>query len=39
VLSDEQHKALGQYEWFKDTRLFRDDHVVTNDMWRSWRIG
>ncbi len=39
VLSDEEHKEVGQYEWFKDTRLFRNDHEITEDIWRSWNIG
>lgn len=39
VLSDQEHKDVGQYEWFKDARLFRDDFSVTEDMWRHWRLG
>ncbi len=38
VLSDDEHRPLGQYEWFKDTRLFRDDYRVTADMWRHWQL-
>ncbi len=38
VLSDEEHRELGQYEWFKDTKLFREDLPVTQNMWRSWNI-
>ena len=39
VLSDDEHRAVGQYEWFKDTRLLRDDSPVGNDMWRNWRLA
>ena len=38
VLDDDEHRSRGQYEWFKNTRLFRDDHAVTDDMWRGWTI-
>lgn len=39
VLDEDEHRALGQYEWFKDTRLFRDDHPVTADMWWHWKLA
>ncbi len=39
VLDADEHRALGQYEWFKDTKLFRDDHPVTDDMWRHWKLA
>ena len=39
VRSDDEHRKLLQYEWFKDTKLFVDDHTVTDDMWRHWRVG
>ena len=38
-MSDEEHKQLGQFEWFKDTRLFREDWEVSSDMWRHWNLG
>lgn len=37
-LTDDEHREVGQYEWFKDTRLFREDHSPSNDMWKSWNI-
>ena len=38
VLSDDHHRAVGQYEWFKDTRLLANDLPVSSDMWRGWRL-
>lgn len=38
-LNAREHRLAGQYEWFKDAQLFRDDHRVSKDMWRSWNIG
>jgi len=38
VLDDEEHRRLGQFEWFKDAKLFIDDSPVTADMWRNWRL-
>ena len=38
VLSDDEHRAVGQYEWFKDTRLLRHDSPVTGDLWQNWRL-
>ena len=32
VLTDDEHRAVGQYEWFKDTRLLRNDASVTDDL-------
>lgn len=37
-LSEDEHRKLGQYEWFKDTQLFRDDPAPSTDMWKSWNI-
>ncbi|MYD44548.1 MAG: phytanoyl-CoA dioxygenase family protein [Gammaproteobacteria bacterium] len=39
VLDAEGHRALGQYEWFKDAKLFKEDFKASDDMWRSWRLG
>ena len=39
VLTDDEHKDVDQYEWFKDAKLFRSDTPVGDDMWRSWRLG
>ena len=39
TLTEAEHRALGQFEWFKDTRLFRHDHEAGGDMWRGWRLG
>ncbi|MCZ6869759.1 MAG: phytanoyl-CoA dioxygenase family protein [Gammaproteobacteria bacterium] len=39
VMSDEEHRDLGQFEWFKDAKLFRDDWPVSvDDMWRNWSL-
>ena len=42
TLDDDAHRALGLYEWFKDTRLFRNDEAVPAegdcDMWKGWRL-
>ncbi|MBF68995.1 MAG: hypothetical protein CMQ29_15055 [Gammaproteobacteria bacterium] len=39
ILDEDEHRSLGQYEWFKDTKLFREDHPTTDDMWRHWNCG
>ncbi len=50
TLSDDEHRALGQFEWFKDTRLLRsdietttcegkDDDAHPEAMWRGWRLA
>ncbi len=39
VLDDEEHRRLGQFEWFKDAKLFSDDALVTANMWRNWRLA
>jgi len=39
VLDEDEHRAVLQYEWFKDAKLFRDDAPVHDDMWRHWAIG
>jgi len=38
VQSDDEHRRLGQHEWFKDTRLFKHDRRVGDDMWKNWRM-
>ena len=38
LLTDDEHRALGQYEWFKDAKLFRQDFETSADMWRHWAI-
>ena len=40
TLTAEEHRALGQFEWFKDAKLFRQDHEAgKGGMWRGWRLG
>ena len=39
VLTADEHRALGQFEWFKDAKLFRDDAPVGENMWSAWKIG
>ncbi len=39
VLTDDEHKDVNQYEWFKDAKLFRSDELAGDDMWRGWRLG
>ena len=39
ILTDEEHRQLGQFEWFKNTKLFRTDRPTTDDMWRNWRLA
>ena len=39
VLDEAEHRRRGQYEWFKNAKLFADDRAPSSDMWRSWRIG
>ena len=43
TLDDDAHIAAGLYEWFKDTKLFRDDDAVDAEdrsaMWKGWRLG
>ena len=39
VLSPEEHKRIGQFEWFKDAKCFAADAPVGEDMWRGWRLG
>lgn len=38
TLDCQEHKRLGQFEWFKDVKLFAEDLPVGDDMWRSWRL-
>ena len=39
VQDDDAHRRQGQYEWFKDAKLFRDDAAPGADMWRNWRLS
>lgn len=39
TLNEDEHRALGQYEWFKDAKLFSRDWPVTHDMWRNWSLS
>ena len=39
ILSDEEHKHCGQFEWFKDAKLFKEDWPVSDDMWRNWNVS
>lgn len=39
ILSPEEHKRIGQFEWFKDAKCFADDAPVGENMWRGWRLG
>lgn len=39
TLNDDEHRACGQFEWFKDTRLFRQDFDAGADMWEGWRLA
>ena len=38
VLDADEHREVGQFEWFKDSKLLRDDMEVSSDMWRNWRL-
>ncbi|HIG40661.1 MAG TPA: hypothetical protein EYQ14_09000 [Gammaproteobacteria bacterium] len=38
TVTEAEHRRLGQYEWFKDTKLFRNDQRVSEDMWASWKV-
>lgn len=38
TLSPDEHRALGQFEWFKDTELFRHDSAVGEGMWGGWNV-
>ena len=38
VLTGDEHRALGQYEWFKDSQLFRQDFETSSNLWRHWAI-
>ena len=50
TLTDDEHRALGLFEWFKDTKLLRHDvetaagtgqeaaHGRCHPMWRGWRL-
>lgn len=39
TLDADEHRALGQYEWFKDAKLFRNDALAGEDMWAGWALG
>ena len=39
TLDADEHRALGQYEWFKDAKLFRDDALAGEDMWEGWALA
>ena len=39
TLDADEHKAVGQYEWFKDAKLFRDDALAGDDMRLHWSLG
>ena len=39
ILSPEEHKRIGQFEWFKDAKCFADDAPAGENMWRGWRLG
>jgi hypothetical protein len=39
TLTDDEHRALGLYEWFKDVKLFREDFETSSDPWRHWALG
>ena len=30
TLTDDEHRAVGQFEWFKDAKLFREDALVSS---------
>jgi hypothetical protein len=38
VLTDDEHRALRQYEWFKDAKLFCQDFEISSALWRHWAI-
>ena len=38
-LDPDDHRALGQFEWFKDAKLFAEDKPVSDSMWESWRLN
>ena len=39
TLSPDEHRTCGQFEWFKDTKLFRHDTPVSEDMWQNWNVA
>ena len=39
VRSPDEHRRIGQFEWFKDAKCFAEDVPVGEAMWRSWRLG
>ena len=38
TLTAEEHRARGEYEWFKDVQRFREDFEATPNPWRHWAI-
>jgi hypothetical protein len=39
ILDEDEHRAVGQYEWFKNAKLFRHDAPASEDMWARWACG
>ena len=39
TFSADEHRAMGQFEWFKDTELFRHDAPAGEDMWQNWNVA
>lgn len=39
ILGEDEHRTLGQYEWFKNAKLFRHDYPISEDMWAHWACG
>ena len=39
TLSADEHRVAGQFEWFKDTELFRHDTPVGEGMWANWNVA
>ena len=39
TLDEDIHRKLGQYEWYKDTRLLEHDLPTSENMWQKWRIS
>ena len=38
LLTPDEHKECGQFEWYKDTPLARHDQEISGHMWRNWRL-
>ena len=40
TLTAAEHLACGQFEWYKDGKLFRQDReTAAGDMWEGWRLA